>query len=67
MLIHIVKIVFGRILHKLEKLVSDPYLLYLSNKNMFKLNSENSFTEKYCMKLEKVVKKIWVFFKLCHA
>jgi hypothetical protein len=24
-------------LHKLEKLVSDPYLLYLANKNMFKL------------------------------
>ena len=30
-------IVFGRRLHKLEKLVSDPYLLYLANKNMFKL------------------------------
>ena len=29
--------VFGRRLHKLEKLVSDPYLLYLANKNMFKL------------------------------
>ena len=27
--------VFGRRLHKLEKLVSDPYLLYLANKNMF--------------------------------
>jgi hypothetical protein len=26
-----------RRLHKLEKLVSDPYLLYLANKNMFKL------------------------------
>ena len=30
-------IVFGRRLHKLEKLVSDPYLLYLANKNMLKL------------------------------
>ena len=32
-------IVFGRRLHKLEKLVSDSYLLYLANKNtcMFKL------------------------------
>ena len=30
-------IVFGRRLHKLEKLVSDPYLLYLANKIMFKL------------------------------
>ena len=29
--------VFGGRLHKLEKLVSDPYLLYLANKNMFKL------------------------------
>jgi hypothetical protein len=28
---------FGRRLHKLEKLVSDPYLLYLANKNMLKL------------------------------
>ena len=30
--------IVGRRLHKLEKLVSDPYLLYLANKNMFKLN-----------------------------
>jgi hypothetical protein len=34
MLLHIVN---RRRLHKLEKLVSDPYLLYLVNKNMFKL------------------------------
>jgi len=29
-----------RRLHKLEKLVSDPYLLYLANKNMFKLKKK---------------------------
>jgi hypothetical protein len=33
---------FGRRLHKFEKLVSDPYLLYLANKNMFKLKSDGS-------------------------
>jgi hypothetical protein len=38
-----------------------------AGKALHNLTSENSFTEKYCMKLEKVVKKIWVFFKLCHA
>ena len=40
MLIHIVNYVFERRLHKLEKLVSDPYLLYLANKNMFKLKKK---------------------------
>ena len=33
-------IVFGRRLNKLEKLVSDSYLLYLANKNMFKLTKK---------------------------
>ena len=39
MLIILYIIVFGRRFHKLEKLVSDPYLLYLANKNMFKLKN----------------------------
>jgi hypothetical protein len=38
MLIHIVNYCIREKIHKLEKLVSDPYLLYLANKNMFKLN-----------------------------
>ena len=32
-------LLLGRRLHKLEKLVSDPYLLYLAKKNMFKLKN----------------------------
>ena len=35
--IHIVNYCIRGRLHKLEKLVSDPYLLYLANTNMFKL------------------------------
>ena len=38
MRIHIVNYCIREKIHKLEKLVSDPYLLYLANKNMFKLN-----------------------------
>jgi hypothetical protein len=32
-------------LHKLEKLLSDPYLLYLANKNMLKLKKCYSILE----------------------
>jgi hypothetical protein len=32
----------SRRLDKLEKFVSDPYLLYLANKNMFKLKKEKT-------------------------
>ena len=32
----------SRRLHKLEKFVSDPYLLYLANKNMLKLKKEKT-------------------------
>jgi len=38
MLIHIVNYCIREKIHKLEKLVSDPYLLYLANKNMLKLS-----------------------------
>ena len=41
MLLHIVNNCIGRRLHKLEKLVSDPYLLCLANTNMLKLNYTN--------------------------
>jgi hypothetical protein len=38
---------FHRRLHKLEKLVSDPYLLYLANKNMLKLKTISQISMYY--------------------
>ena len=31
----------------MEKLVSDPYLIYLANKNMFKLNYKGASSKSY--------------------
>ena len=59
-------IVFGRRLHKLEKLVSDPYLLFLANQNMLKLKPQK-YTSRWkwwCVMSMKLLSYVNVYVKI---